>query len=224
MMFNHVKDLPEFQNLDTQTVSGKRFYVTPNGNLYPSVTTITSLYNKDGIIEWRKRIGEEQANKISTQAANRGTKLHTVCEDFLNNKLSLEKQMPTTIQLFKSIQPIIEKSINNIYTIEAALYSNHLRVAGRVDCIAEFDGKPSVIDFKSSSKPKSEEYIINYFMQTSAYAVMFEERTGIPIPRLAIIIAVENDSPQVFVKKRDTYIGEFIKYRDIYEKQTHQIQ
>lgn len=221
MIFNHVKDLPEFQNLETQTILGKRHYVTPSGNVYPSVTTITGLYNKSSIMEWRKRIGEEQANKISTQAANRGTKLHKVCEDFLNNNLSLEKEMPTTIHLFRSIQPILEKSIGNIYSIEVPLYSDHLRVAGRVDCIAEFEGKPSVIDFKSSSKPKSEDYIINYFMQTAAYAVMFEERTGIPIPRLAIIIAVENDYPQVFVKKRDTYIGEFIKYRKLYDNEVN---
>lgn len=215
-MFVHVSDM-SFQNLETVTVGGKRHYVTPQGLVYPSVTTVVGLHNKDVIDNWKKRVGEENARKISTQASGRGNRLHKVCEDFLMNNLSLEKEMPTTIQLFTSIKPFIEKYINNIRAIESPLYSDYLKVAGRVDCVAEFDGKPSIIDFKTSSKVKKEEYITNYFMQASAYAVMFEERTGIAIPRLVIIIAVENEQPQVFVKKRNDFIDKFIQLRKMYD-------
>jgi genome maintenance exonuclease 1 len=216
-MFLHVKDKAKIHDLDTVYLNGKRYYVTPEGNVYPSVTTVVGAHGKDSLNEWRKRVGEQEADKISRQAANRGNKLHKLCEDYLNNELSIDGEMPTTIQLFNSIKPIIQNYINNIYEIESPLYSDHLKVAGRVDCIAEFDGKISIIDFKTSSKPKLESYILNYFMQASAYAVMFEERTGISVSRLAIIIAVENDQPQVFIKKRDDYIGKFIEYRNLYD-------
>jgi genome maintenance exonuclease 1 len=216
-MFIHVKDKVKTLDLDTVYLDGKRHYVTPEGNVYPSVTTVVGAHGKDSLNEWRKRVGEQEADKISRQAANRGNKLHKLCEDYLNNELSIDGEMPTTIQLFNSIKPIIQNYINNIYEIESPLYSDHLKVAGRVDCIAEFDGKISIIDFKTSSKPKLESYILNYFMQASAYAVMFEERTGISVSRLAIIIAVENDQPQVFIKKRDDYIGKFIEYRNLYD-------
>jgi len=125
--------------------------------------------------------------------------------------------MPDTMGLFKQIQPIIDKYVNNVYAIEAPLYSEHLKVGGRVDCVAEFDGKPAIIDFKTSSRIKTEDKIHNYFMQCAAYAVMFEERTGIPIPRIAIIMAVENGSPLLFVKKRNDYIDDFIELRLQYE-------
>jgi genome maintenance exonuclease 1 len=216
-MFIHVKDKVKTLDLDTVYLDGKRHYVTPEGNVYPSVTTVVGAHGKDSLNEWRKRVGEQEADKISRQAANRGNKLHKLCEDYLNNELSIDGEMPTTIQLFNSIKPIIQNYINNIYEIESPLYSDHLKVAGRVDCIAEFDGKISIIDFKTSSKPKLESYILNYFTQASAYAVMFEERTGISVSRLAIIIAVENDQPQVFIKKRDDYIGKFIEYRNLYD-------
>jgi genome maintenance exonuclease 1 len=120
--------------------------------------------------------------------------------------------------MFKSIQPILDQYVNNIHALEIPLYSNHLKVAGRVDCIAEFDGKISIIDFKTASKPKEAKWILNYFMQCAAYAVMYEERTGVSVPRIVIVIAVDSEEPQIFVKKRDEYIGEFIKYREIYEE------
>jgi genome maintenance exonuclease 1 len=112
--------------------------------------------------------------------------------------------------MFSSIQPILNERVDNIYGIESALYSNHLGLAGRCDCIAEFDARPSIIDFKTSTRLKKKEWIEDYFLQTACYAVMFEERTNIPIPNLVIIIAVENESPQIFIEKRDTWIGEAI--------------
>ena len=218
MNFKHVGCDIDYE-LTTETINGKRHYVTPGGNKYPSVTTITSQYNKQSIMEWRKRVGEEEANRISSKAAGRGTRVHTMCENYLNNQEDyLQKQMPDAIVMFKTLQPLLNEYVNNIHALEVPLYSDYLRTAGRVDCIAEFDGAISVIDFKTSSKPKEDKWIQNYYMQCSAYAVMFEERTGIPVPRIVVMIAVDGDKAQIFVKKRNDYIDEFIKYRDIYEE------
>lgn len=216
-MFSHVSvSLDKIKRVDFE---GKRIYKTPTGEMYPSVTSVTSLHNKDSIIAWRKRVGEAEANRISTKAASRGTRMHSLCEDYLNNK-PFKNPMPDAYGMFKSIQPILDKYITNVHAIEAPLYSHHLKVAGTVDCIANFDNRLSIIDFKTSNKQKSEEYIQNYFMQCSAYSVMFEERTGIPVPRLVVIIAVADDHPQIFVKKRDDYIGEFIKLRKEFDLQS----
>lgn len=218
MNFKHVGCDIDY-DLVTETINGKRFYVTPEGKKFPSVTTITSQYNKKEILEWRKRVGEEKANQISTKAAGRGTKVHKLCEDYLNNNIDYAKgHMPSNVVLFKTIKPILDEYVNNIHAIEVPLYSNHLKVAGRVDCIAEFDGKLAVIDFKTANNLKDEEKIQNYFMQCAAYAIMYEERTGIPVPRIAVIIAVENENPQVFVKKRNDFTDGFIMYRNLYEE------
>lgn len=215
-MFTH-KNVT-LKDLNTVTRDGKRFYETPDGYLYPSVTTITSLHNQEAIQEWRNRVGAVEANRISTQASNRGTRMHKLCEDYLNN-ISVESRsvMPNVKALFKTIKPIIDEYIDNIHGIELPLFSDHLKVGGKVDCIADFDGKLSIIDFKTSSRQKEETMIENYFMQCAAYSVMYEERTGNPVPRIAIVMAVENDSPQIFVKKRDDYIDAFIDLRLKYE-------
>jgi len=212
-------------DLETETVNGKRFYKTPEGLLYPSVTTITSQHGKDKILEWRKRVGEEEANRISTRASNRGTKVHKICENYLNNEedyartnpAHIHKTMPDSIAMFKSLQPLLDEHVNNIHALEIPLYSHHLRVAGRVDCIAEYDGKLSIIDFKTSGKLKEESWIKGYFMQCSAYAVMYEERTKIPVSQIVIMIAVDSEYPQVFIKKRNDYIKDFISYREAYD-------
>ena len=216
-MFNHVKQLSDFAQ-DKTASDGSRRYFTESGAAYPSVTTVLGYQTKDAIMEWRKRVGEEEANKISRQASVRGTKIHKLCEDILNNKeedtskLSLLEK--TT---FQSFRPLLDR-INNIHAQEIALYSDHLRLAGRVDCIAEFDGKLSVIDFKTSGKPKQKEWITNYFAQAAAYAIMYEERTGIPINRSVILIAVEDSEPQVFIERRDNYVKELLDARNYYER------
>lgn len=212
-MFNHVST--QLTEINTKTVDGKRFYATPTGEMYPSVTTVMSILGKEAIIAWRKRVGDAEANRISSKAARRGTNMHTVCENYLHNK-PIEGVMPDTLGLFKSIQPFIDKYIDNVYAIEAPLYSHALQVGGRVDCVAEFDGRMAIVDYKTSSRRKEEGMIQNYFMQCAAYAVMFEERTGIAVPRIAIIMAVENDNPLLFVKKRDDYIDDFIALRKQY--------
>ena len=218
MEFHHVGCDIDY-DLTTETINGKRFYLTPEGKKYPSVTTITSQHNKQSIMEWRKRVGHEEATRISTKAAGRGTKVHKLCEDYLNNQIDYTKgHMPSNVAMFKKIQPLLDQYVNNIHALEVPLYSNYLRVAGRVDCIAEFDGKLSVIDFKTANRSKEENKIQNYFMQCAAYAIMYEERTGIAVPRIAVVIAVEDDHPQVFVKKRNEFTEGFIMYRNLYEE------
>jgi genome maintenance exonuclease 1 len=204
-VFNHKNFVLE--ELQTETVDGKRFYLTPEGDL-PSITTVLSILSRDAIQAWRKRVGEEEANKISTKAARRGTSVHKMCEDYLNNELDLKKFLPNDRETFASIKPILDERVNNIYAQEVPLWSSYLGVAGRVDCIAEWDGKLAVIDFKTSRRLKKKENISSYFQQASAYCVMWEERTGIPINRIVILIAVDGEEPQVFEERRDNYIYE----------------
>ena len=190
-----------------------RMYETPSGRAYPSVTTVTGLHSKQSIMEWRKKVGEAEANRISSRAANRGTRIHTLCEDYLNGKDVRPDLFDS--EVFKSIVPYLD-NIDNIHALESPLYSHHLQVAGTVDCIAEYKGKLRIIDFKTSSKLKNRDWIHGYFMQTSAYAVMFEELTGITVGRMLILIGVDNEEPQVFEEKRDDWIGEFKVLRQEY--------
>ena len=213
--FIHENPLGDIE-LNTVTENGKRCYVTPTGEKYPSVTTVLSNYKKDGIIKWRKRVGEKEANKISTKASRRGTKVHKLCEDNLNNESAFQGYTPDNVDMFKTIQPTLNE-IEVVYAQERTLFSHHLKTAGRVDCVGKFRGKTHIIDFKTSNKPKKWEWIDNYFMQGSAYSVMWEEMTGVPVPYIAIIIAVADDTPQVFVENRDTWINKFIEVRNDYK-------
>lgn len=213
--FIHENPLGDIE-LNTVTENGKRCYVTPTGEKYPSVTTVLSNYKKDGIKKWRKRVGEKEANKISTKASRRGTKVHKLCEDYLNNDSTFKGYTPDNVDMFKTIQPTLNE-IEVVYAQERTLFSHHLKTAGRVDCVGKFRGKTHIIDFKTSNKPKKWEWIDNYFMQGSAYSVMWEEMTGVPVPYIAIIIAVADDTPQVFVENRDTWINKFIEVRNDYK-------
>ena len=217
--FYHVGVDLKYDDLESETINGKRYYLTPDGKQYPSVTTVTGLQSKKAIMDWRKRVGEEQANKSSAQASARGTKVHTLCERYLNNEIYYKEGFkPNDLGMFYKIKSILDEKITNIHALEIPLYSNYLRVAGRVDCIAEYDNKLSVVDFKTSTKEKNERYIQNYFMQCSAYAVMYEELTKIPITNLVVIIAVQEGNSQVFIKKRDDYIDDFISYRNLFDE------
>ncbi len=218
MKFNHVKFEGVVPKLQQINEGGTRYYVTPEGNKYPSITTVLSAYNIKEIMEWRRRVGEEVANKISKQASSRGTRIHTLCEQYLGNKEPTFKT-PLDTETFNRFKPVLHR-INNIYAQEIRMYSDHLRIAGTVDCVAEFDGKLSVIDFKTSKRLKNEEDIENYFMQVSGYAVMVEERFGIPVNKVVVAIAVDDQDPQVFVAKRDTYISNLLNFRDLYERKS----
>jgi len=215
MNFNHIS-VPGINLQRITNKDGTRYYTTPEGNNYPSVTTMLGHFGKKQINEWRKRIGEENANRISKAAASRGTKLHNIIEKYLGNE---DMQITDTFQLelFKSCLMYLN-NIDNIRLQEKYLYSNHLRLAGTVDCIADYENKLSVIDFKTSSRPKQYNQIESYFLQTTAYAIMFEECYKIPVSRIVIIIAVENDYPQVFKEKRDNFAKKLLEYRDEYER------
>jgi len=215
-MFEHVNlDIPDIK---TQNIDGKRYYVTSEDTKYPSITTVLSVLSRQGIMEWRRRVGAEVANAISTKAARRGTNVHKMCEDLINNKLNIKEFLPVDVEMFKTIESIIIEKIDKIHAQESALYSDYLGVAGRVDVIAEWEGRLSVIDFKTSSKPKKKEWISSYFQQTSAYAVMFEERTGIPVDQLVVLIAVDQNEPQIFVEKRDNHIQDCINTISMFNK------
>lgn len=199
---------------------GRRVYNTPTGAKYPSVTTVLAEKNKKVILDWRQRIGADQANQISRRAAGRGTGLHRAVERYLNNDAPFAPELtvnPLQFEMFRQLMPLLDR-IDNIHCQETAMFSHHLRLAGTVDCIAEFDGKLSVIDFKTSTKPKKAEWISTYFMQCAAYAIMYEELTQIPIVNLAVLIAVEEDAPpQLFVEHRDRWATELLQWRNNYE-------
>lgn len=204
-MFNHVP--VELQEMNAVTTDTGRKYMTPEGVNLPSITTVLSILSRDSIAKWRKRVGEEVANQISTRASGRGTRVHEIIEKYINNEPNFKDgYTPDIIQSFLAVQNILDDRIGDVYAQEAPLYSNHLGVAGRVDCVADFDGKRSIIDFKTSMKPKKLDWIKNYFMQESAYAIMWEERTGQPITQLVTIISVDNADPQVFVEHRDNWV------------------
>lgn len=199
--FHHVKGVPTLWDMKTVEENGVRHYIDPFGGRYPSITTVLGHFKKQKINEWRKRVGEDTANSITRKASIRGTKLHSLVQTILENKpIDVEGPvMPDMRQALLDMQKELDK-IDNIYYIEAALHSQTLGVAGRVDLIAEYDGVLSVIDFKTSLKPKREEYIKDYFEQAAGYACMCEEQTGIVVPQTVIIISVDHEPvPQVFI-------------------------
>jgi len=220
-MFNHVamKSMPE---LECETLPTGRTYITPEGNKYPSITTVLSHKSKAGIIAWRKRVGEEEANKISTQASTRGTAVHQLAEDYLNNKEDWSKgAMPSNLMSFNDIKIILDERLNNIWAQEVPLYSDKFMVAGRVDCIAEFDGELTIVDFKTSRKPKKSEWIDSYFIQAAFYAAAFYERTGVSIKKFAIIITVDGSDPQVFTGNTFDWLPQLLKVREEYALAKH---
>ena len=199
----------------TSLEDGTRVYQTPTGNKYPSVTTVTGLLGKEAIMEWRNRVGEEEANRVSARASKRGTAVHSLCEKYLMG----EEVKPSIahVEMFNSLKPYLDK-IDEIHALETPLYSDHLEVAGTVDCIARYNGHLAVIDFKTSSRIKVKEDIKGYFYQTSAYAVAFEERTGIAVNNMVIIMGVDNEQPLLFVEKRNDWIHKFVDLRKEYKR------
>ena len=211
MFIHKTVNIPE---LTTETINRKRFYVTPEGNKYPSITTVLSIRNKQGLFEWRKRVGEEVANYVARTAAARGTKVHHMCEDYLNN---MHKDFPDKFAehtnhflpwcLFKQLRKAVLVHVDNIHAQECGLYSDKYKVAGRVDCIAEYKGTLSIIDFKTSTKERSDSWNENYYIQGSAYAEMFGERTGIEINQVVILVVTEDGTVQEFIKDKNNYLS-----------------
>lgn len=219
---NRIIDLLPIPEMSTIEVDGKRFYVTPEGNHYPSVTTVLGEYgDKSGIERWKERVGEEEANKILTKASRRGTGVHLLCEKLLlGQELELNKQLPNQVALFKQLSPVLDSRVDVVRASECALYSNKLKIAGRCDAVVRFDGVESILDFKTSSSPKQEKYIQNYFLQATLYSCMLYEMIGFKTPQIVIAIAVESqDHPQIFVKQTNEFINEAVMATKIYHAQ-----
>ena len=221
-MFNHVgNSLSELPN--PTTVNGVRYYCTPSGKKLPSITSITSLKSRKSIAEWRKRVGDVEADRLSKQGTTRGTKYHAYAEDYFNNlevkPKDLMEQISKPYQLFENSLPYFD-DINNIHALEAPLYSEYYGLAGRVDCIAEYQGELAIVDFKTSRKQKPEKWIEHYFVQCAAYGALYHDLTGIEVQKVVIIQACEDGEVQLFqkydimyyMKLLEQYIDEFVNY------------
>ena len=222
-MFNHID--VSFPKLERETIDGVRYYKVPEeDNLHRlvSITSVTSHFNKKIFEDWRKKVGDEKANKITRQATSRGTDMHSLVENYLYNITELPKVQPLSEILFKIAKPELNK-INNIHALESSLYSKVLGIAGTVDCIAEFNNELAVIDFKTSKKPKPREWIEHYFVQCMAYGCMLYEITGIMVKKLVIIMACENGECIVYeeydkskyIKLLTQYIRKFVEDRTV---------
>jgi len=212
-MFDHV-DL-NLEPLERETIEGVRYYSIPDVDelvKLVSITSVTSHFNKEIFVNWRKKVGNETADKITKAATKRGTDMHTLTEHYLKNDQELPQVPPISEFLFKIAKGELNK-INNIYALEGPLYSKELGIAGTVDCIAEYNGELAIIDFKTSKKPKPREWIEHYFVQAMAYGCMLYEMKGIPIKKLVIIMSCENGECVVYEENdKEKYIKLLSKY------------
>ena len=222
--FNHVS--VELPKLETITIDRKRFYVTPQENYYPSITTVLSIRKKEGLMEWRKRVGDKVANYVAGKAAASGTKVHHICEDYLNNvsldypeKWKKHEKDFLPLCLFNQLKDKVLKNISDIYAQECGLYSDKYMVAGRVDCIAKYNDVLSIIDFKTSTKERSDAWNENYYIQGSAYAEMFSELTGIDISQVVILVVTEDGTVQEFIKDKSDFLDALTDSVDEWKKQ-----
>ena len=221
-MFTHLNKLGDFE-LEANTIDGVRYYTLPSGKKAPSITSITSFYNRQTFINWRKKIGEEEANKITKVATDRGTKFHDLVEKYLSNEdvSSLKGVLPSTKARWIAARESLNK-IDNIHALEKPLYSEYFGIAGRVDCIAEYEGELAVIDFKTSKKIKPEKWLQNYFVQETAYACMYYEMTGISVKKIVTLMVADNGDVKVYEKtNKSDYIKLLTKY--IKEFVTHKL-
>jgi len=215
-MFTHCPPmvLPDLKS-ETHT-DGKRYYTSPSGKRLPSVTTVVGAMKKQAIMEWRNRVGEVEANRISKLATGRGNRVHDLAERYLKNEeIVWVREMPDSVEMFRTLIPHLHR-INNIHYIEQALWSERIGLAGRVDLIAEWDGVLSVIDFKTSKKIKKKEDIQDYFAQCTAYAGMYEEHVSVPVDQIVIVMAVENEEPLIFIEKTGDHINTLLEHIEFY--------
>ena len=201
--FKFIKlDTAVLPNTKGKNINGVRFYEI-DGKSYPSVTSVLSLLKKESLQEWRNNVGESVANWEMGRASRRGKAMHTLVEQYMKNQTpSIRDVLP--LGLFKLIKPYVDK-IDNIQMLETIMYSKKLTLAGQVDCVADYNGKLSVIDFKSANKERLESWVENYFLQTTAYSMMYEELYGVKIDQLVILLACEDGVAQCFIKSRADY-------------------
>ncbi len=205
-IFEHAGVQLKYNDLHADTKKSGRTYTTPKGVKYPSITTVLGYRDRWKWAEWRKSIGAEEANRITRHATTRGTAVHNIAEKYINNENPYitedSEKMPHVQHGWKVLKSIIDESLGKIYMQECTLYSDDLKVAGRVDCIAEFNGVPSIIDFKTSNRVKSADDISSYFMQECAYAIMLKEQTGIDVDQLITIMVVDNNPNAIIFKQK----------------------
>jgi len=219
MEFIHEKIDMGYVDLDRRDCEDGRRYVTLDGNAYPSVTTILSILSEESIAKWRAKVGEEEANKVSLRATTRGTAVHAIIEKYMNNEPDYaEGYLPHVVQSLENLKPLLDKHITKVYAQEVPLYSDHLQMAGTCDAVVEWDGVPTIVDWKTSRRPKKKANIGNYFMQLAAYAVMWEERTGMPIQQTRIVMDVDDFHPVMYKETRDAWIDKMIETRDEYNR------
>ncbi len=214
-----LKDIFSKHELKQVNADGKRHYETPDGKKYVSVTTALGEMKKDSILEWRRKVGEEEANRISTKAATRGTKVHSILEKYvLNEEDYLKGVMPVHTEMFLQIKNYLDEYCDTVYASEIRLYSDRIKAAGTCDLVAKIHGLNTIGDFKTSAKLKQEEWIENYFLQCAAYALMLKERENFICPRICVMIATDEGTLQPFVKHTSEYIPKVIDYFDQYHK------
>lgn len=210
--------------LERVTINGKRHYVTPEGNKYPSVTTVLSSLSAEGIAEWRARVGNDEANRISTQASRRGTAVHTLAERYLRNEEDWDREaMPANLYTFKCIKEYLDKWCDVVYANEILLYSHDIKTAGQCDLIARIHGIRTIGDFKTSKKWKKEEWILNYFLQCTAYALMLYEREKVWCPQICLMIATDEDGLQPILKQTSQYVEQVRHIFDEYYAKNSQL-
>lgn len=213
-------DKTKIPTLKRKNVDGFRFYEI-NGKAYPSITTILSIKKTKELQEWRKSIGEDVANYEMRRAAGRGNAVHKIVEHYIKGETpTIRNVLP--LGLFRLLKPYVDQ-IDNVHMLEQSMYSDRFKIAGQSDCIAEYNGKLSVIDFKTANKEKPEEWIENYFLQCTAYAEMYEDVFGTSIDQIVVLIAAEDGSMRSYIKEKKDYveklkksIEDFYKY---YEEQ-----
>jgi CRISPR/Cas system-associated exonuclease Cas4 (RecB family) len=213
-----ITDLPKLEQVE---IGGVRHYTAEGVGPYPSVTTVLSAdpSKEEGIRKWRERVGEEEATRVSHVASQRGTAVHQIMEDYILDQEPITKPMPIHLATATKLKKWVDMYVGDVKLVEGQLFSHHLKTAGTVDLVAEWEGQMAIIDWKTSKRPKKRDHINNYFMQEAAYAVMFEERTGIPVKKL--VTAITYDEPyggcQLFVEDRDDWIDKFIELREMYD-------
>lgn len=206
--FTHIPLQNPLPELSADTTANGRYYTTPEGKVYPSITTVLSVLSKEHIGKWKEKVGLEEAKEISEHASNRGTDLHAILESYLKNEeLIFPADPKSKVRIMFNRMKRVLNSVDNIVAQEVPLYSDALGIAGRCDVIAEWIKKLSILDFKGSTKAKKVDWIAGYFMQATGYSLMFEERTGIKIDQIVILMSGEDDfSCQVFIEDRAKFI------------------
>ena len=200
-------NLLDFHNLNRIDGETARLYETPTGERYPSVTTVLGkMSDKTALNEWRKRVGEEEANRVSARASTRGTNIHNMCEKYILGQ-KIDTSLPHNMMIFRQIKMILDDKVDMIRATECTLYSHHLKIAGTCDLVANYDGRLAIIDYKTSTRRKRKDWIEGYFLQASLYSYMLWEMTGIPTKDIVIIIGVDDElEAQVFVERPANYI------------------